>query len=461
MKSKILLAMLIATFLLITGSNQVFALRNIEDNSNVAGNISREETMKQQILAAKKAKIMSGVRTQAVKIAPVSYPMPTREEMAAARAANSAVQPGNTPAQAPVKALIMQDEQAVQAREQAFQQEETKNMWIIYCVPVALVLLIIGSIIFLIRMNKANSNQGSAILLAMILILIIFVTGATLVYLTQNESNKSVKSSLGNGALYVADGGVEKALWEINRTVGYSGESDTSLGSGTFSVAVSTPGGNPNQREIISSGVLGQYHRKIKAISERVIGNIAINSALAAGGNVSIGGNAHIAGGTTTGVLVPVGNNVNTFGGGTVNGTPPTGNAPFPDFEDVFNMTEAQMKGLANTKYVFPPNNSPADGITWVDGNFKITTHGWHGSGILVITGDFEITGGDFEGVIYVKGSFKMAGNAEIHGGILTQSMADVAAIIGTADITYDASAISAANNLYPFKIIAWQEVKN
>jgi hypothetical protein len=144
-----------------------------------------------------------------------------------------------------------------------------------------------------------------------------------------------------------------------------------------------------------------------------------------------------------------------------VTGTPSTGNAPFPSFEDVFGVTMAQMQGFATNKYTNPGNNPVCSGITWVDGDLKATTSSWGGSGVLIVNGDFEMSGGNFTGVIYVVGTFRMTGNARIDGSILSQSMADVTGIFGTADIAYNPSAVDQANNVYPFKILTWQEVKN
>ncbi len=313
----------------------------------------------------------------------------------------------------------------------------------------------------LFKKSNGKKEQGSAMIMAVVVLFIIFIIGSSVVFLSENESRKTVKSNKQNAALYVADGGVEKALWETNRTSGYTGESNIVLGSGTYTVTVSTPAGNPDQREINSTGQIGSYRRKIKVLCERLSEEITVNSALACGGDVNMGGNANVSGTSLTGVLVPVGSSVSTAGGATVTGTPATGNAPFPSFEDVFGMTMAQMKGYATTKYTNPGNNPACSGITWVDGDLKATTTSWHGTGILIVNGDFDVSGGDFTGVIYIVGSFTMTGNARIEGSILSQSMADVTGIFGTADIAYSTAAVELANNVYPFKIITWQEVKN
>jgi len=311
------------------------------------------------------------------------------------------------------------------------------------------------------RKLYTKNKQGNAIVFAVVVIMIIFIVGASLVFLSENETRKSVQSDKQNAALYIADGGIEKAIWELNHNTSFSGESNIMLGDGKFTVTVSTPTGLPNQRALVSTGQIGLSRRKIKALIEKIPGSISVNSALSCGGNVNMGGNASVNGGTITGVLVPVGCSVNTVGASAITGTPATGNAPFPAFEDVFGMTMAQMKGYATNKYTNPGNNPACNGITWIDGELK-TNSSWTGTGVLIVNGDFDMTGGgNFTGVVYVVGAFFMAGHAQIHGSVLSQSLADITGIFGTADLYYSAAAVDQANNVYPFKILTWQEVKN
>jgi hypothetical protein len=360
----------------------------------------------------------------------------------------------------PAPSMVMINKEAAQAREKALANEGSGPVWPIW-LPGAMLLVLLGiGIIFLIKKGKVKDNKGNTLLFAVGILFIVFFIGTSLVYLTNNESQKVVKSNKGNSALYVADAGIEKAMWELNRNSSYSGEEGTSLGDGQFTVVISTSAGSPNKRDIFSTGKVGMYSKKIKAAAEKLSGNISVDSALSCGGNVNIGGNAHVNGGPLTGVLVPVGDNVNTFGGASVSGNPPTGNAPFPSFEDVFGLTQAQLVGFANAKYYNPAHDVACHGITWIDGNFHPSS-GWSGIGILIVNGDFDMNGGgQFDGVIYVLGNLHMAGQALIRGSILTQSMVNVAAVLGTADINYDPNAISNADGFYPFKIITWQEVK-
>ncbi len=303
-----------------------------------------------------------------------------------------------------------------------------------------------------------NNKKGNAIVFATIVVFIVLVIGTSVLYLSENEARKSVRSNLQNATFYIAEGGLHKAMWDLNRDSSYTGESNTALGKGAFTVTVNTPAGQPDQREVTVLGKIGWSRRKIKALSEKIPANIIVTSALACGGNVSMGGTANIVGDPLIDVVVPDGSAVTISGAATAQDT---SHAPFPDFQTVFGVTMDAMKDYATTKYTNPGNNADCNGITWVEGDFKATANDWRGSGILIVNGNFDIDGGLFTGVIYVVGAFSMSGNAQISGSILSQSSVEVTGIYGTADIFYNAAAIEQANNSYPFRIVSWQEVKN
>ncbi|MBI5554229.1 MAG: hypothetical protein HY920_00035 [Elusimicrobia bacterium] len=448
--------------LLLFSSLPLFALREVAPTAgaDLTQTINQEKALQKQIVTEKK--MLSQPRIS--KPLPKSLPLPTKNELAARTALGGVKIPAVEAFSGAVNNSgqeIPMTSEAKEARFKAFQAAGTGNSLINILAGIILVFLLIAGVVILFKKSYGRKEQGNAMIMAIVVIFVIFIIGTSVVFLSENETSKTVKSNKQNEALYIADGGVEKALWEINRTSGYAGESNIALGHGKYTITVATPAGRPDQREIISTGQRGSYQRKIKVLCERLPGGVTVNSALACGGNVNMGGNASIAGTTLTGVLVPVGCSVNTVGGATVTGTPATGNAPFPAFEDIFGLTLAQMQGFATTKYTNPGNNPACTGITWVDGDLKATSSDWHGTGILIVNGNFDMSGGDFTGVIYVVGTFKMTGNALIAGSILSQSMADVTGIFGTADIAYSAAAVDQANNVYPFKIITWQEVKN
>ncbi len=310
-----------------------------------------------------------------------------------------------------------------------------------------------------------QNNQGDTIVFAMVVVLIVFIIGASLVLLSGNEAKKSTRSNKLNAALYVAEGGVRQAMWELDRG-SYNGETDTSLGEGTFTVSVSTPAGYPDQREIISTGQIGSSQRKVKVLCERISADVTVNSAVQCNGPVKVKGDSEISGGTLTAILVPIGTTPqiqkeeNVTGAGAVPPAASWGNAIFPSFEDTFGVTMSSMSALAATHYTNPGNNPTCHGITWVDGNVTLNST-WNGSGILIVNGDFDMSGGAvFNGVIYVLGAVTMHGNCLIHGALLCAGSSEMNFNAGTPRVEYDALSIIAAGNLFPFHLLTWQELK-
>lgn len=98
-----------------------------------------------------------------------------------------------------------------------------------------------------------NNKRGIALLsvicfmgiLTTLTMLLIVETGTNLNRLTRNRSSAE--------AFWLAEAGVEKALYEIERAgYGYGGE-ETGLGGGTFRVSVKKTGGNG--MSILSEGI--------------------------------------------------------------------------------------------------------------------------------------------------------------------------------------------------------------
>lgn len=114
-------------------------------------------------------------------------------------------------------------------------------------------------------------KRGFATAALLGIICIIFFIGSTVVFLAQNESQKSIKSRRSNESLFIADGGVEKAIWEFVQSDSYSGENNTALGNGAFSVSVTNLG--HSRYELLSTGRINtnntQVTRKIKAVVEK------------------------------------------------------------------------------------------------------------------------------------------------------------------------------------------------
>ncbi|MDA3813058.1 MAG: hypothetical protein PF570_02270 [Candidatus Cloacimonetes bacterium] len=123
------------------------------------------------------------------------------------------------------------------------------------------------------------------------------------------------------------------------------------------------------------------------------------------------------------------------------------------DFEGFFGRTMAEMDSMANNHFIDPPNNPAGfEDITWVSfasegGELKVTTSAWTGSGILIVDGDAQFSGGSFDGIMWITGELFINGNNGFDGAIYVEggiTYEDVT-VLGNCQITYDLDAILAA----------------
>jgi len=109
--------------------------------------------------------------------------------------------------------------------------------------------------------------------------------------------------------------------------------------------------------------------------------------------------------------------------------------------------------------------NGPAgiSNIAYREGNVKFAGAS-QGAGILVVTGDLEVTGNfKFWGVIIVLGNLlNSAGTAEIYGSIIQGPSGGMVQGKGTLKVQYSADAVDLANNSGATRYVAfngWQEL--
>lgn len=137
------------------------------------------------------------------------------------------------------------------------------------------------------------------------------------------------------------------------------------------------------------------------------------------------------------------------------------------NFPDLFEHSKEEIESYATHVYTDPPVDvAPVDTITWVNlsegEELRISSDTWSGSGILVVEGDAQITGGTFSGIIYIMGELRMSGNPVINGTILAESSAELdTTLTGNVTINYDVQAIADALEALQFispEIVSWRE---
>ncbi len=129
-----------------------------------------------------------------------------------------------------------------------------------------------------------DTEQGSALITALIFITILGMLASAFLYniLATNSSFK--RTSNLQVAFNLAEAGIDKAIAELSRSSStYSGEEDTPLGEGTFSVSVLTSEEEAGEMLIISTGYIphspgSKAKRTVKATVRRRDSSLVITS---------------------------------------------------------------------------------------------------------------------------------------------------------------------------------------
>jgi len=284
------------------------------------------------------------------------------------------------------------------------------------------------------------NDKGSILAITLAFALVFTMFGLSTIYLSGLQGETTEKEIGNNQAFWLAEAGIQQAFWNLPAKLGPFSDA---LISGTFtsqSTAVT-----PVRWTIDSTGSVYTQNRKVR---------------------VEVGANV-LKAITTTGTLRAPG------GEGPDNHVFPNGsyeeNATFT-FESIFKVSEATLKGLATlVSDKKADQNNVIDGITWFQGNLKITNMGgWKRKGILVVEGNLTMEGGTYDGIIWVKGSAKMINGKDLVNGavFVADDSKGQTTINGNCAINFKPAAIDEAfgyfGNGYPqtvHNIISWQEV--
>ncbi len=272
-------------------------------------------------------------------------------------------------------------------------------------------------------------------------ILVILATS----FATRSISEKRVATKEKDSiqAFWIAEAGLDMAISNLAAT-SLSG----TLGSGNYSTQttsisstqylITSTGGVPGLDTTDPNNIV----RSITAIVEQptISGDPSgVTSAIAANGDIDVIGSSEVNGEIDE-------------------------NATF-DFEDIFGLSKEFMENNASNIYTDPGNNvTPVVNSTWINASSEITISdsNWEGSGLLVVNGDLKITGGNFEGVLWVIGSLSISGNPIISGAIFAESGAEYdTTVTGNATVSFDSDDVSDAfGNLPsgPPQLISWKE---
>lgn len=278
---------------------------------------------------------------------------------------------------------------------------------------------------------KKLDKKGAILGVVLIFMLVLTILGYGLLQLSYVNAIQADRFVRSNKAFWAAEAGVERVASNLPSVNPITG---TLNNGSSYSVTVNSVAGFFHRWNVESTGTAGSVSRKIKVtIGPNVEGILLGKQDVSTGGSSSVTGNIY-------------------------------DHVSF-SFDDVFGNTKDEIKNNATNLYNNASNNkTPVNNITWFEGDFKITNNSWSGSGLMVVNGKLDISGGSFSGIIWVTGTgtLKITGNSfALNGAIFAEGDIDV---LGDPNLNYDAASIDQVVNIVnstdpPLALIAWQEV--
>lgn len=370
-----------------------------------------------------------------------------------------------------------------------------------------------------------KNNIGLTFILVLVIILVVTLMAGAFMVLSMNEVKAVRRQNDSTRVFYLAEAGIENARAQLGAS--WSNQTaiqNDTLGEGAYAVNFYTTDAAGAalplyQLRVRSAGTVNGVSRIVEVVlgsASRFDGSAYVTSAIEAEGGLDLRGSAEIEGEIKAAISTSLTNLV--FSGSSTIDVDDTGNLSVNDtilvdagtaqeesgtiisidevsssltleegltfdhdagadidrilsFENIFGVSKEEMREIAQeyfpaTYYSSAFDNDSASGLTWVNAvgvESQITSNGWSGDGILVVEGNLKITGGTFNGVIWVDGTLTVSGNPEIYGGIFVESGITVdTTITGTADISYDADSIDDAflnvTSISP-TVDSWREV--
>jgi hypothetical protein len=164
------------------------------------------------------------------------------------------------------------------------------------------------------KMLNIKDEKGIALVLALILMVVLSVLAVAMVFLSRYETGFLVKERLSDSALYIADGGVEYAINELQEDLDYRGPTSYSVANvGEFSVSISTQGQPANHYEITSTGFVPDAANPRETRTVNSVVNIVPGTptyAIGAKEGITVAANVTVRGDLRSDGQIVLGNNV-------------------------------------------------------------------------------------------------------------------------------------------------------
>ncbi len=301
------------------------------------------------------------------------------------------------------------------------------------------------------KITGLNNSKGMMLLLVLSVVAVLAIATTSIILVSNSDMNMGSRQDDSTKSFYLGEAGIDMARTQLNADWTDQTAINTGLGEGTCVVGIfNTDAAGAalpaDQLRIRSRGTVAGVQRTIEVTVTSVEPPhpATIDAAVETNGTLTIEGNAVVTGEVKE--------------------------AAGLNFETTFGITKGEMETLVRggmgLAYDVAFNNNATGVITWVESlaeESKVTTNGWEGDGIFIIRGDLKITGGTFNGILWVEGALRISGNPELNGALFVEGGATVdTTVTGTADITHNPDAIEVAledlANVPP-EILSWQEV--
>ena len=159
-----------------------------------------------------------------------------------------------------------------------------------------------------------RNEKGIALVLAVVLMAVLSILALAMVSLGRHETTFLVKERLSDAALYIADGGVEYGINELQKSSNYRGPTTDLIGNaGQFAVSVSTQGQPADFYVITSTGYVPNFASFQERRTVRSIVNIIPGTppyAIGAKEGITAASNTTIKGDIRSDGQIVLGNNV-------------------------------------------------------------------------------------------------------------------------------------------------------
>ncbi len=295
------------------------------------------------------------------------------------------------------------------------------------------------------RRTKPKTNSGFALVTVLFVMIILLAVGTLFISIVSFtiRTTKNFKNS--TKAFYLAESGIEKAIWELNQTQSaYTGETDTALDGGKFTTQVETDPADPNKRIITSTGFYpedvafpAKRQIRIYASAESSEESIAFHYAIQIGdlgllmySNSEVNGNTYSNGDITGYSNTQI--NGDAYAVGTISSPKPvisgervegTDPQPLPTVDIEFWKEQANVNEDPIIGDYEINSGSHTLGPRKIEGNLSINS-----SAILTVTGPLHVTG-----------NFEMNSNGEMHLDESFGSQGTVVVVDGTVRIDSNA----------------------